>query len=180
MKTKIQTLFKEMIPVILGILIALFINDWKEKRDNDQFLNVVMSSISEELKENKAELTKLIGEHKQLLDTLVLYKENEEVSIGTIISKAKGIRTVSIKNTAWQTLMNSHIDLVEYEKISLLTNIAEGKANINTKFERLTDLIYEKISSTDGLDKELFYITVNDLLYIEGDLLESHEQFLKL
>ncbi|MGB1243201.1 MAG: hypothetical protein ACPG49_11810 [Chitinophagales bacterium] len=180
MKTKIQNLLKEMIPVILGILIALFINDWKENKDNDQFLNVVMGSISEELKENKTELTRLIEEHKSLLDTIAFYRENEEVSMGAIISKAKGVRVVSIKNTAWKTLMNSHIDLVEYEKISLLTNIAVDKVSMESKFERLTDLIYEKIGSTDNLDKELFHITINDLLYLEGELLESHEEFLKL
>jgi len=41
MNKKLQTLIKEMIPLVLGILIALFINNWKEQNDDKKFMNSI-------------------------------------------------------------------------------------------------------------------------------------------
>ncbi len=180
MKEKIQTLFKEMIPVILGILIALFINNWKQSYDDQKFINSVLSSITEELKENHTELQEVIESHQQLLDTINYHIEDPEITIGELINKVGGIPGASIRNNAWKALVNNRIDLIEYDKISILSNIEEDKSNMKMKFERLTDLIYQGISSSEYIHKKMFLVTVNDLLYTEEQLYESHEQFIKL
>ncbi|MGB1207105.1 MAG: hypothetical protein ACPG5B_15775 [Chitinophagales bacterium] len=139
-----------------------------------------MKSISTEMKENKIELESVIKEHQQLSDTIEHYKQDNKTTIGEIINKMSGVRGVNIKNTAWKALTSSRIDLVTYEKISILTSIDEGKDNMKMQLERLTDLIYNNIGSTNTLDKELFKIIVNDLLYTEEELLESQKEFLQL
>jgi len=179
MKSKIVKLLKDMIPVISGILIALFINNWNEQRAEKNYVDKIMYSIGEELKENKTGLLDIVKDHQQLLDTIQFY-EDEEIAIGEFIGKVSGIGGVTIKNTAWKAMTYSRLDLLEYEKISILTDIDEQKGIMNAKFEKLTDLIYSKLGSTDYIDRELFRITVNDLLYAESTLLELHDKFMQL
>ena len=48
-----------MIPVILGVLIALLINNFNEQRKDRQYVNKMMQAITTEIKENKKELDEL-------------------------------------------------------------------------------------------------------------------------
>jgi len=178
MKTKFIKLLKEMIPVILGILIALLINNWNEQRKDMQYINKLMYSIEKELEENKAELLSTINEHRQLIDTLNYY-QGKEVTIGEIINRVEGIRGVSVKNNAWKALMHTRIELLDHEKISILTDIDEEKQDMKLRLEKLLDFIYEKLDSTKLIDQQLFKIIIVDLLHVELEMLESHEKFLK-
>ncbi len=56
MRKYIKNIFLEMIPVILGILIALFINNWKENSDNQKFINTIMANMRLEIKDNVKDL----------------------------------------------------------------------------------------------------------------------------
>ena len=47
---------KDIIPVIAGILIALFINEWNSERKDEAYINQVFSTISQELKESKEDI----------------------------------------------------------------------------------------------------------------------------
>lgn len=58
MKEKIKKILLDMIPVILGILIALFIGNIKENIDDKSFVKKILSSVSQELEENKTVLEK--------------------------------------------------------------------------------------------------------------------------
>ena len=54
MKEKIKKILLDMIPVILGILIALFIGNIKENIDDKSFVKKILSSASQDrLCENK-------------------------------------------------------------------------------------------------------------------------------
>ncbi len=168
-----------MVPVILGILLALFINDWKQDLDDKKFLSTVMQSISQEFKENQQDLTSSIQRHEVLLDTIAEYIEDEGVSIGELIGKVNGVSGVNIKNTAWKAIVGARIELVEYEKISLLTDIDQENENMSIKLEKLLDMVLPRLGSSTYIDKELFRIMISDLRNAEQELLELHIQFEK-
>ena len=54
----------EIVLVVIGILIALQINNWNENRLKANKETVILSSIHKEFKENKAQLDSVIGRHK--------------------------------------------------------------------------------------------------------------------
>ncbi len=178
MKDKIGKLVKEMIPIIFGILIALILNNWNENRIDKKYIRNILNSVENELVENKRDLITVIEEHERLIDTINIYQNKPELSVGAITSKANGIRGVSIKNTAWKSLLNANLELLDYETISILTDIDEAKADYKLKIEKLTDFLLEKLGSKKPEDLELFKLIVNDLLNIELDLKESHEKFI--
>ena len=58
----------EIVLVVIGILIALSINNWNENRKSDIELNNYLGLMGEELQQDKLFYIKLISENKRRLD----------------------------------------------------------------------------------------------------------------
>ncbi len=164
-----------MLPIILGVLIALLINNWNQSRLDKKFEKTVLNSIKNELTENLEELNAVIPDHHKLVDTISLYQFDEDVSIGQILNKVKGIQSASIKNTSWKSILNSNIQLFEYDLLTQLINIDEGKADHKMLANKLLDLIYDSLEKKDVVSKQKFSIVINDFISVEDDLRKSHE-----
>lgn len=169
-----------MIPVILGILIALFINNWSENQKDKKFIKKVLGAISTEIEDNKETLIEIIPKHDSLIDTINFYHSDESVAIGNIIDKVQGVQAVSIKNTAWKSLLNTKIELIDFETISYLSNIEETKPIMQAQIESLMDCVYNNAEKSDETSKTYFKLLINDLVYLEKNALEEHEKLLKL
>ena len=180
MKHNLIDLLRAMIPVVLGVLIALFINSWKANWDNQRFIKRVLSSIEEELKENQASLEEIMPLQEAFLDTLATYKEDETVTIYEVFEKAHGFQVPSIKNTAWRSFLNEKIELVAYERISLLSDIEESKMYLNLKLEKMLEAVYNNSESASLEDKVKLEFYVYDLLDSEQGLLREHKAYLEL
>ncbi|MBP6978986.1 MAG: hypothetical protein PHD61_06320 [Bacteroidales bacterium] len=180
MKDLINKILLDMIPVILGILIALLIGNCKEYADDKRFVKKILFSVSEELKENKSDLEKALNEHKSTIDTINKYLHSSDIRIGHIISKTNGLRMINIRNTSWKTFLNSNMELIDYKSISLLTGIDESKENLRIQEGKLVDFIYENLTSDDVIKKNLLLLMINDLVSLEQGLLDMHAEFLNL
>ena len=49
MRENIKSFFKEITPITVGILIALYINNWNENRKDRNYISKITSSINLEL-----------------------------------------------------------------------------------------------------------------------------------
>jgi len=143
MKSNIKKIIKEMIPIIAGILIAMFINNWNEDRKDAKYINKILSSINKELRESNEEITEMLIKQKSFIDTVEIYQKDEVVSIYEITNKI-GIGIPSIKTNAWVALSNSRIELIDYDKLSSLANIEEGKEILKLKVDKLINFIYPR------------------------------------
>src|SRR5690554_1879820 len=125
MKKNIKSFIKEIVPIILGILIALYINNWNENRKDEKYINQMITSIDKELKESNKDIKETIPLQKTLIDTLNFYRKDDNVSIGDVMMKANGVHIPSIKISSWKAISNSKIELMDYDRISALANIEE-------------------------------------------------------
>lgn len=179
MKTLTKILI-DMIPVILGILIALFINNWKESADNQRFKYKTLNYIKQELQGNREELTEAINQQETLVDTIQVYANDDLVSLVETIMKADGIKVSSIYNTSWKAFQNTKIELIDFEIISLLTNLEELKQLLNLKFSKLTDFVYTHAKSISSDKKEILTLLVSDLVETEKSILKNQEKFFEI
>jgi len=180
MKKAIRKLIGDMVPVVLGILIALLLNNWKQSIDDKKFVTKVLDSVTKELTENKSSLEEYIEKHQILLDSTSYYFDDESVSIKEIIGKAGGLGSSNIKNTSWQSFLNQKIELVDYEVISLLSEIEEDKQNLRIQIEQLISFVLQNLSSKETKHKEIFAAYIDSFLFTENDLLDTHNKFLEL
>ena len=65
-----KQIIKDIIPVMIGILIALLINNWNEDRKEKKYLNQIFASINKELEESRIDLKENIPKQQVLIDSL--------------------------------------------------------------------------------------------------------------
>lgn len=176
MKKLLKKTFLEMIPVILGILIALFINGWKERVDNRQFIQTMMENVTKELEENRKELEDVIPEHDRFSDTIYAHI-NDDVTVLDLVNLNQGISAPTIKITTWKALQNQNLKLIDFELISLLSRIEENQEYQNLKVRKLMDFLYEHGASSDSERKKIFNLIIDDLSAHEESLLDLHDTY---
>jgi len=63
--------FKEIIPIIVGILIALYINNWNENRKDKNYINQISTSINKELTETNDDIIETLSKQRTLIDSYI-------------------------------------------------------------------------------------------------------------
>ena len=173
MKKNIKAFIKEIVPIIVGILIAIGINNWNESRKDKKYINQIFSSINKELKETNADINDNIPLHKVLIDSLDFYKKNDTISILDVALKVDGIKIPSVKISSWKSISNSKIELMEYDMVSTLGNIEEQKELLKKKFENLMNFIYANLKETGIDEKEAFKLMMLDIISTERSIQEE-------
>jgi len=167
-----KQIIKDVIPVILGILIALVINNWNENRKEQRYLDQIYASINKELLESIQSLKENIPKQQRLVDSLQVDLNNESVELFDIIRKAGGIWAPRIKNNSWRAVANSRIELIEFEKLSALSELDESKNNQDYKQKKIMDFVIENIKSTSNDKKEILLMMVSEMIS-SGKYLQS-------
>ncbi|WP_136666926.1 hypothetical protein [Flavobacterium sp. H122] len=183
MKKKIKDysfqFIKEIIPVIAGILIALFIDNWNSERKDKIFVNQVYSTISNELKESKNDINAIIPQQDSLITVLELNSNDKKTTILDIVMKSKGIYIPQIKTNAWKSVSNTKIDLIDFKKIISLSNIDELKETLKNKTVYLMNFLYSNIHKTDKENKQTLKMLLMDIMQTEKSLLQNIEAYEK-
>lgn len=167
LKEYVIQFIKEMLPVIAGILIALFIDNWNEQRKEIAYLDQVFSTIDSELDETLDDIALNIPKQKALIDSLEVYSDNKSVKIIDILMKADGIHIPKIRTNAWKSISSFKIDLVDYKKISALSDIEEQKAILASKNEYLGNFVYSNLYETEKSKKETLKMLLLDIISTE-------------
>tara|TARA_B110000977_G_scaffold17861_1_gene21631 strand:- start:1123 stop:1662 length:540 start_codon:yes stop_codon:yes gene_type:complete len=175
----IRWFFKETIPVIIGILIALLINSWNEDRKDKKYLNQIFSSIESELEESNLDIKRVIPKQLASADTINVYMNNEKVTLYEIMMKSNGIQKPVIKTNSWNALANSKIELIEYEKLSILSDIQERKENLNQRIERQVEYGFQNFEKSDKNKKMIFQMMILDIIGAEKELQNKIEELIK-
>ena len=176
---EVSKLFREIIPVIIGILIALFINNWNEDRKDKKYLSQIFSSIENELEESLTDIKQVIPKQLASVDTLDYYMNNDKVTLYEIIIKSNGIHMPFVKTNSSNSIANSKIELIEYEKLSTLSNIEELKENLAQRTEKQMDFIFQNFEKSDKNKKIIVRMMMTDIIGAEKDLQDEIKEFFK-
>ena len=162
--------FREILTVVVGILIALYINNWNEERKDRNYVERISASIDKELAETNEDITEKLTKQEILIDSLAYYKDNEDYTIDRIIRSAGGIYIPSIKINSWKAIAGSKIELMDYEKLSLLADIEEQKDLLRMKAQKLMDFIYANYRENTFEKKEFMMIMIREIKSTETSL----------
>ncbi len=92
---------------------------------------------------------------------------------------ANGIQIPTIKTNSWNAIANSKIELIEYEKLSALSAIEEGKQNLTQRIERQMDYIFENFEKADRNKKIIVRMMILDIVDAEKELQSKIEKLIK-
>ena len=170
MKENFKRFLNAIIPVVTGILIALFINNWNEHRKDKNYIEQFYTSLKKQLEETDKEITDKIPFQEALQDTIETYIMQNDVSIIEIIEKAGGVKGPIIKLNYWKALSNSKIELLEYDKLSVLADIEEGNELLKFKRNKLLEFIYSNMTENEKNKKIKFKYMVIELIVTEKNV----------
>ncbi|MFK8057987.1 MAG: hypothetical protein AB8F78_17805 [Saprospiraceae bacterium] len=179
MEKTIKDFIKEIVPIVVGILVALYINNWNEERKDQNYIDRISTSLNKELSESNDDITEKLVQQRTLIDSLDFYLSDDKVSIEDVTRKAKGVYIPTIKMHSWKAISNSKIELMEYEKVSTLADIEEQKSLLRLKSEKLLDFIYANFKNTTTEQKEFMKISMGEIISTELSVQKDIEKVLK-
>lgn len=171
---------KEIIPVIVGILIAFYINNWNENKKDSKYINQILSSIHSDLTNSKISIEEKIPDQESLIDSLAFYSDDNKTTILNILKKVDGFQTSTIKMNSWKAISNWKIELIDYKKVSILSEIEEINEMLKMKTQYLMNFIYTNINSKEAAEKQILIILLSDIVSDEEDIKERKNEFEKL
>ena len=164
MKKYINIFIKEIVPITVGILIALFINNWNEQRKDEKFINQILISINEELTETSENIVKQMPGQKILIDTLDTYLLDDKITLFKAVILGNGIHIPTIKINSWKAVSNSKIELLEYDLVSSLANIEEQKELLQIQTENITNYLFTNAEETGKYKKLVLKLMMRDIV----------------
>jgi len=178
-KRSVLSFLREILIVVIGILVALFINNWNEELRQERIIEKTLSAIGEEIRESRSELEPLVEKHTRTVDSLALSMDDESKTLLAVFTSLEGLQVPEIKNIGLRFFITSYADLVNYELISDLSEIEFLSRLLDQKVNRLTDLIYDHLHDTDRDSKFKVSILISDVLDTEKGLIEPYDKFLE-
>jgi hypothetical protein len=172
----------DIIPVIIGILIALFINNAQQNYRDKKLLDSTLQSLSNEFSYNAMAIKGKLPLHQQWIDTLLQYKDSEHYSIQDLMTKVGSVSTANIFTTNWQaTLGNNSLGFLNFETVQLLSKIDAQHQELRRQEDLLYPIVFGPPLSKTGKEGweyrqglELWFIAFRAN---EESLLELYEEF---
>ncbi|MEO1054795.1 MAG: hypothetical protein AAFX87_29450, partial [Bacteroidota bacterium] len=127
-------------------------------------------SLKKELRDTDNEITVKTPFQKVLVDSLDFYSNNETMPLIEVIEKAGGVNGPFIKLNYWNALSNSKIELIEYDKLSILADIEEGNELLKYKRNKLLDFIYSNLTETGKKEKVVLKIMMVELINTQREV----------
>jgi hypothetical protein len=146
----------ELVTVIAGILIALFVNSVQERRADKKILDETLHALSLEFDKNRENINSKSHLLERFRDTLEFYQKDESLSVYDLTLKSPGLTAVDLFTTNWQvTLSSNSLRLINFETITLLSKIDAKHKELKDQGDILTSLVYN--TSHYKNDREGFY-----------------------
>jgi hypothetical protein len=146
----------ELVTVIAGILIALFVNSVQEKRADKKNLDETLDALSLEFDKNRDNIKSISHRLQRFRDTLEFYEKDTSLSIYDLTVKSPGLTIADLYTTNWQvTLSTNSLRLIDFETITLLSKIDAKHKELKDQGAILTSLVYNTAIYKN--DREGFY-----------------------
>ena len=190
-RQSIGRLLLEAALIVLGVLLGLTLNQWRETRNDDQRAALALRQIEDEIRYNLAQVESSLPNHQAFRDSvgvmLQRFREHPEIlngfTIFTIRSNFTGFKAPLLQTTAWQLAQNTGtINHFDYEQAAELSKLYAQQAFYQKKLDRLSENFYVA-SNMDpshmmGLATALFIVT-NDILIQERRLTKRYPEMLE-
>jgi hypothetical protein len=139
----------EIILVVIGILIALSINNWNEKRKASIEEKAILESLSQNLKLSKEQSESLISEEIKLKNLIILVLGIDNATSNNDLGE---ITDVIFADAVWnlnsdQPTFSAYNNLKNTNKLSLIKNkkINEKFTNLEFHQKRLQDILNDRL-----------------------------------
>ena len=177
--------------IVLSVLLALFINEWKSNRNEQKNTNIVMNNISTEITINKNLIENHLPYHKSVLEKIQVaaYKD----SLSSVFLKngyfelnsvaPKGVKQGDLHNIAWLIAKEERIsNKISFEESQLIFSAYEQQSRVLKTINRIIDVLGSReIHRKDLIEESIIVLALewNEMISQEEELIYRYSQALK-
>lgn len=175
----------ELVTIIAGILIALFVNNLQERNRDRAVLTATLNSLSQEFDKNIENIDKKQFLLERFRDTLQFYEKNTQLSVYDLTTKSKGLGTAELHTTNWQaTLSSNSLRLLDFETITLLSQIDSKHEELKDQGDILVSIVYSPAlyrTEKEGVEyRKILAEWLGNYLGNEQELIALYKKFNEL
>ena len=104
-RSRIVYFLQEIITVVIGILIAVSISDYRENVANQNYIEKTLLAIENEIELGQIEMDTVMGRHLKLLEIFQNKVDDNEQTLGELLIDSGGFQMASIKNVSLRFFM---------------------------------------------------------------------------
>lgn len=170
---------REVSIVVIGVLIAVSIGNYKESEDNAQYLEKTLIAIENEIEISQIELDTVLKRHIRLYEILESEIGENDRSLGELVSGSGGFQVASIKNVSLRFFVSNKAELLEFELISQLLEIELMTGMLSDKIKLMSDFVYDHVNEGNDEVKIKFAYLLANIIDGEQTLLKAYSSFLE-
>ncbi len=167
--------------VVAGVVIALLVDNWRARLQDQELLETTLESLSKEFSKNTANVHQFLPRQQRLLDTLLYYREAEDYSLFDMTTKAEGMGTAELYTTNWQaSLSNNSLHFLNFETVNLLSQIESKHDELKTQEISLVNTLYSPALFKRGQEgdyRRVMELWLRSYMGNEHELLALYERF---
>lgn len=115
----------QSVMIVLSILLALWVDEWKQHRAEQQLVDVSLTNFLHEVQQNEARLDDILPYHRAMRSIVKELETAKSVNTPAEFESAiglDGMRPPFLLTTAWQTaLATGALQKMDYETVSALS-----------------------------------------------------------
>ena len=117
-----QVIFESVL-IVVSILVALGLDEWREDREDDEMVLRALSSFAIEIQQNKVRVEDVAPFNQGLKNVLSShYVENDIATVDEFVIMVESYSPVELHSTAWETaLATGSLAKMNYELVSALS-----------------------------------------------------------
>ncbi len=150
----LPSLFLEIVSIIIAVLLALAVNEWRETRSNNRLADTALMNIQEEIAENKRLFDTILPRHEALLDTLL--DVDEKIKSGELSEDDDRADLefvpLFVQDTAWQTALATQALIhMPYETVKVLSAVYTFQESYTRVTDHFIKSVFEIENHRDDL-----------------------------
>ncbi len=178
-----RSAFTEIMSIVIGVLIALAVNEWNENRVHSNRANEAIKNIIKEIESNH-KLLSLINTNNQA--TIELLKDEKKA--GKSLGDRQFVPGLQIQDTAWKTTQSTGVsEHINYSTLYQISNIY----SLQEIYKKLGYQLVQNISTNRVLvaalsqdnaasfNNKLLLTDMELIFQVEQALLESYNKLIK-
>lgn len=179
-RSQVLSFLREIAIVVIGVLIAVSVGNYKERKDNEKYIEKTLLAIENEIRLSNNEVDTVLEKHIKLFEILEEQIDKGEQTLGELVANSGGFQVASIQNVSLRFFVSNKAELLEFKLISQLLDIELQTNLLSDKLKRLTDFAYEHVNDKEEEVMVKFAYLLANVIDGEQTLLESYSDFLAL
>jgi hypothetical protein len=193
MKEKIswKKILLEALLIVLSVLLALFINEWKSNHNEKKETRKMMDNIITEISNNQMFIDSLIPYHVSVFEKIqeaaindsleITFMENGYFEINAIAQK--GVKQGDLQRIAWIVAKEEKIsNRITFEESQILFSVYEQQSRVLKTIDRIIDILGSReIHRKELIEESVIVLAIewNEMIAQEKELSYRYARSLK-